>query len=1314
MTVARWAILFLVLSTAAVSSAADWPVYRSDLAHSSASTEQLPAALSQAWVYSAPEQPKTGLPGDEGRTVEGHKLVSRVKFDDCLHAVSASGRVYFGSSVEHQVHCLDGVTGKTVWTFFTDGPVRLAPSIHGNRVYVGSDDGHAYCLDATDGKLIWKLRAGPHDERMLARGEMISRWPIRTSVLVDKGTAYFGAGLFPHENVYLFAVRADDGKVIWMRDDISQADAGRNDLSPQGYLLATDDLLFVPSGRSLPAAVDRRTGDVVHKRTHTRGPAGGVVGGTEAFLADGQLYSSGAHHFLAMDQRTGDMGFGFFDGHQMVVSGDMAFTVTGTHLARLDRMSYAVGSRKRQELDLQVTSLSKKIKDAAELKLQLAEVKKQRATFTDQGVIWRVDSPHDSALMIVGDRIVVGGKNTVATYDATSGKELWNTKVDGDARGLAMSDGRLLVSTTTGKIYCFTGTGAAVTVANKTPADDTPAADPFPADEKSSLYAQAAQEILDRTGIRRGFCLVVGSHEGRLAYELAKRSELTILGVEPDEKKVAAARRALTSVNLYGHRVTIHQGDLADIPYSNYFANLIVSDHLTLDGKPTFDPALLARHLKPIGGVMCLGRPASAAGDKLPADKLKELLTSAGLGDQGTIQIEGSWGTLVRQAIPGAGSWSHQYGDAGNTASSQDTVVKGGLGVLWFGDPGPNSMVNRHEGAVGPLAVNGRMFVQGENKVMTYDAYNGLLLWEYFNEQAIRTGVFNNVNPGNLAASNDRLFMFAGELCHEIDALTGKLKTLHRLPLEVDNTSYQWGYIAYRDGLLLGTATIRGEIASQLRRRGRKTDDMTDTIFAIDVASGKHAWSYRGKSISHHTVAIGPDAVYFIDSSITGEVRETLLRQDKSSLKNLTPEQAKEAEERMKRIDVRMAVSLDLKSGRRNWALPVDVTDCSEIGTGGGKLSLIYDQGTLVLCGANANGHYWPQFIAGEFARRRLVALSATDGSVRWAKDANYRHRPIVVGDRLIAEPWAFNLYNGEQQTRVNVVTQQTEPWSIMRTGHHCGMITGCANMLFFRSGFTGYYDLTTDTGAQHFAGHRLGCWINAIPANGLVMIPEAGAGCICMFSIESTIVLEPREARRPWAIYSSTGKLTPVKHLAINLGAPGDRRDAHGQLWLGYPRPQPYKATGLELKLDLEAKFTEGGGFASVNEETHKIPGAETPWVFTSAAQGLKTLKLTLGDENDPPAKYTVKLYFTDLDNTEAGQRVFDVELEGKRVEKQLDIAALSGGKGKPLVREYKDIEIDRKLTLRLVPSTDADSPNELPVLSAIEVIRSSDSTAK
>ena len=42
--------------------------------------------------------------------------------------------------------------------------------------------------------------------------------------------------------------------------------------------------------------------------------------------------------------------------------------------------------------------------------------------------------------------------------------------------------------------------------------------------------------------------------------------------------------------------------------------------------------------------------------------------------------------------------------------------------------------------AVGPLVVNGRMFIQGETSLMAYDVYNGLRLWEIENPEAVRTG----------------------------------------------------------------------------------------------------------------------------------------------------------------------------------------------------------------------------------------------------------------------------------------------------------------------------------------------------------------------------------------------------------------------------------------------------------------------------------------------------------------------------------------------------------------------------------------------
>ena len=345
------------------------------------------------------------------------------------------------------------------------------------------------------------------------------------------------------------------------------------------------------------------------------------------------------------------------------------------------------------------------------------------------------------------------------------------------------------------------------------------------------------------------------------------------------------------------------------------------------------------------------------------------------------------------------------------------------------------------------------MFVQGETSLMAYDAYNGLRLWEVENPDAVRTGVFKNVAPGNLAVGDDLLFHMARDQVFAHDVATGEVKAIYKLPDSVNRETHEWGYIAYRDGRLVGTATTREVIARQYRRRGNPGAAATDAIFAIDTSTGEYLWTYPGQSINFQTIALGPHRVYFIDSSVTSEQREEILQQDKTELKSLTGEAAKLAEERMKNIDVRFAVAIDAQVGDVLWKKLVDVTDCSDIGAGGGKLTLMYHDDTLILCGANANGHYWKQFIAGEFKRRRMVALSATLGYELWEKDANYRHRPIIIGKRIIAEPWSFDLRTGKQETRLHPLTGAQVPWSIARPGHHCGMLTGSENMLIFRSG---------------------------------------------------------------------------------------------------------------------------------------------------------------------------------------------------------------------------------------------------------------------
>ena len=395
---------------------------------------------------------------------------------------------------------------------------------------------------------------------------------------------------------------------------------------------------------------------------------------------------------------------------------------------------------------------------------------------------------------------------------------------------------------------------------------------------------------------------------------------------------------------------------------------------------------------------------------------------------------------------------------------------------------------------------------------------------------------------------------------------------------------------------------------------------------------------------------------------------------------------AEVAAKKLKAMDLRLAVALDARTGGKLWSNPVEVTDCSRIGIGGGELTTMYNNGVVVLCGANANGHYWRQFLKGEFNERRLVALSAKTGNVAWAKDANYRHRPVIIGDTILAEPWKYDLKTGRQITRANPVTGVEEPWQFLRPGHHCGAISACSEMLLLRSGFTSYYDLQDDSGIRHFSGHRLGCWINAIPADGLALMPEASAGCTCLFPIRCTVVLEPRADYERWSIYSAAKINAPIQHIAINLGAPGDRRDDQGTMWMAYPRPSlPDDRSAMGFAFTMKTDFADGGGFTNKS-----VQAAQNQWLFTSSAKGLNNCSIPLQTNDTPPAKYTVRLYFTN----QTDKSVLDIKLQGQTVATDVEITST-------ITKEFKNITVNSDLLIELTQKTNT------PSLCGIEVIR-------
>ncbi|MBM3500938.1 MAG: hypothetical protein FJX74_19955, partial [Armatimonadetes bacterium] len=287
------------------------------------------------------------------------------------------------------------------------------------------------------------------------------------------------------------------------------------------------------------------------------------------------------------------------------------------------------------------------------------------------------------------------------------------------------------------------------------------------------------------------------------------------------------------------------------------------------------------------------------------------------------------------------------------------------------------------------------------------------------------------------------------------------------------------------------------------------------------------------------------------------------------------------------------------------------------------------------------------------------------------------------------------------QRTRTHPVTGRQSIFQFERPGHHCGNITGCPNLLAFRSGSMAYYDLIGDFGVTHLSGQRPGCWVNMIPCNCLLVAPEASSGCVCAYSIHCTTVFTPRTESKSWGIFGSPGDVLPVRHLAINLGAPGDRRGTDGELWLSYPRP------GGRMRLDYNLAVTNvpGGGFFSRAPEHAPVEGSDDPWLFASGSRGVSQCKLPLVREDDGAAVYTVRLGFAETESAKPGERVFDIKLQGNVVAKDFDIAQAAGGPQRAVFQEFPEITVDKDLLLELVPK--GKELPQAPLLNTIQVQR-------
>ena len=295
-------------------SADDWPMVGCDAKRSGYTRERLPETLSLRWLYRPLHSPQPAWPRSdlapydyEADRYDSHDQ-GRMPFDRAYHTVIVNDTLFFGSSADGKVYALDALTGQERWTYFTGAPVRFAPVVADGRVFVTSDDGYLYCLSTETGSLLWKRRGGPTDEMVLGNQRMVSRWPARGGPVVADGVVYFAAGIWPTEGVFVYALRADNGDVIWAntesgRRHTQQPKEDSLDSGPaaQGYLVLTDTNVLVPTGRSLPAAYRLTDGQLEYFFMWELDPAEGLISGagSSTTMSAGDYFFNTGRYFNA-------------------------------------------------------------------------------------------------------------------------------------------------------------------------------------------------------------------------------------------------------------------------------------------------------------------------------------------------------------------------------------------------------------------------------------------------------------------------------------------------------------------------------------------------------------------------------------------------------------------------------------------------------------------------------------------------------------------------------------------------------------------------------------------------------------------------------------------------------------------------------------------------------------------------------------------------------------------------------------------------------------------------------------------------------
>ncbi len=1204
--------VLLFLSVICSGQFYDWTTWRYDHNRSASTPEQLADKLYLQWqVKYSPRIPVWDDPLNQ----------NLMQFDRVFEPIVADNKIFLGFNDQDKVVALDINSGKELWHYYADGPVRFPLTSFNRNVYFISDDGNIYCLNADNGSLVWKILLAPAENKLLGNKRLISMWPARGGIVLKDNIIYTSASIFPMMGTFIYAINATNGEIIWKNEG-----SGSNYIlqphrspafayvAPQGNFTISGDKLLVAGGRTVPAAYNLKTGEELYYQL----AASGKTGGAFTCSNDKVFFNHYRERMTWMfDSKTGNKltenagEYPVIDGNTVYFSG--------------------------KDVSSSVLNDDNKLESAWKVK-----VSAKNDLIKAGNILYAADSIGITAVKINSDNPEV----------------IWSVKTKSPVERLIASNGKLIAVSGDGTIMVYGNApseGKLLSINAELPV---------------KISSPKADEIIKTTGITDGYAVIWGTDDIELLKSLALTTSLNITAFDQDPARVIYLRNYFDRLGITASRLSFLSCGEKTPMLPKYLSSLTIIDNIKylqdnniaiLDG--------IYESARPYGGKIWIN---------VKGNKQKKLLSALGKLNLYGIDLKGGKSSAIISrtgSLEGSSDWTHNYGNISNTIKSDDDIVKAPLGILWFGGNSNLDVLPRHGHGPSEQVIDGRLIIQGINSITARDVYTGRLLWQHefetlkddnwmvyydesYDEDSPLDTKYNQEHlPGansrgtNFIVTKEYVYVIEGNKCRLLNIESGELTGTFETG---SDSTRNLGYIGvYKNYLILGnnySEYSKVAISDTLKEDVRAANyDVTASreLFILDRFSGKTLWSIPANhGFIHNSVIVGDDILFCLDK--LPQNFETKLRRRG---------EAPPAGSRLLYLDI-------------NTGMKINEETNNIFGTWLG-----YSAEHRFLLQATAPSS---DMLNGEEGNR-MVLYNVGNKNIIWDKKMKYSNPPIISGDKIYTNGEGFSLLTGEPLFEKDLLTGEDKKWNFKRE-YGCGIVVASEHLLTFRSASAGFINLDLIEGTGSLGGFKAGCSANLIVANGVLNSPDYTRTCQCPYQNQTSLAFVNMPWMNYWtnSNYKWSGK--QIKQLGLNLNAPGDRTSRDNTLWLEFPNVGG-ASPEIPVKLDTVNYFT-------IRKDPVSVHSENTSWISSSGIGGIRSIEITLSKEKVvPPATYRVRLYFSELENSKKGERVFDVSIQGQKVLENFDIVTEAGGNDKELVKTFSGITAGTTLRIDMIP---------------------------